>query len=254
MSSEERASWLWRPAPRRDPALRLLCLPYAGGRAQLFGGWPTLLPGDVELAAVQLPGRGARTREPPFTRSGPLVEALADAVEPELEPSYAIFGHSIGALLGYELARRLRGRGLPQPVALIVASSPAPHVMQGGTALAEAAEEAVVEQLQPLGDDSSALSREARALLLPYLRADLEVYDTYEHEPGEPLACPIRAFGGRADSVVDRDELEAWGELTTAGCSVRTIPGEHFFMSAAEAVLVQAVARDLEGLRRAVAA
>jgi medium-chain acyl-[acyl-carrier-protein] hydrolase len=237
--------WLWRPVPRAAAELRLLCLSYAGGRAQLFGKWPQHLPPEIEVAAVQLPGRGTRTRERPFIRARPIVDALADALEPELDVPLAVFGHSIGALLGFELARTLRERGLPEPVALMVAAAPAPQLPREQSSLADAAEEAVVSQLQPLGGDGSALTREARALLLPYLRADLEVYDTYEYEPGEPLDCPIAAFGGRTDRVVSRADLEAWEEQSTAETSVRMLPGDHFFIHRAESVLVHAVGQAL---------
>lgn len=243
--------WLWLPLPRRAPALRLLCLAYAGGRPQVFSTWPSLLPHDVEVAAVELPGRGARSRERPHTRVRPLVDALATAIEADLDAPYAIFGHSLGALLGFELARELRDRGLPPPEALLVASSPAPHMPMTEGSLAELAESAVAAQLEELGASrASGLTAEARSLLLPYLRADLELYDTYEYVPGDPLDMPIAAYGGRFDAVVSEEELAAWEEQTAARFGgVRLLPGDHFFLHAADGVLAAAVARELEALR-----
>ncbi len=243
--------WLWLPRQRPGRELRLLCLAYAGGRPQVFSTWPSLLPPDVEVAAVELPGRGPRTRERPRTRVRPLVDELATAIESDLDTPYAIFGHSLGALLGFELAREVRARGLPSPLALLVASSPAPHLPMSAGSLAELAESAVAAQLEELGAPrASSLTAEAQSLLLPYLRADLELYDSYAYEAGEPLDCPVSAYGGRFDAVVAEADLAAWAEQTTASFGgVRLLPGDHFFLHAADGVLVQAVARELERLR-----
>src|SRR5271170_5577451 len=120
----------WIPFRKSDPKaqLRLFCFPYAGAGALIFHKWSDALPREVEVCPIQLPGRGARLTEPPFTKLSCLIEALVRALDPLLDMPFAFFGHSLGALVGFELARELRRLARPQPVRLVVSAARAPRI------------------------------------------------------------------------------------------------------------------------------
>jgi medium-chain acyl-[acyl-carrier-protein] hydrolase len=233
-------AWL---SPRRagaPPAIRLLALPYAGGDTPIFAAWPDLLPWEIELVPVQLPGRGRRALEPAYAAIGPLVHALADAITAELadEPGpptpLAIFGHSMGALVGFELSRELRRRGGPEPRHLLVAGRPAPQLPSRYGPLSELPDAELFDQLHrrygyalpaaegPLDDLLDAMR--------PTVRADLKVSETYAYVEEPPLDCPITAFGGLADPTLLREEQDAWRHQTRGPFRTRMLPGGHFFL------------------------
>ncbi len=183
---------------------------------------------------MQLPGRESRRRHPPFTEIGPLVDALTGAVGPALDRPYTLFGHSLGALIAFELARGLRRRALPDPVELYVSACDAP---QGRTRPAEPAihtrsETALVDHLRRLGGTPEAVLTNAAAMraLLPAIRADLAMLSAYTYPPGPPLTCPIMVFGGTADRSVTAAQLAGWAEQTQGECQVRLVPDDHFFV------------------------
>lgn len=234
MGDPAAGAWLAFPRPTPEARLRLICLPYTGAGASLFRRWPELLPPDIEVCAVQLPGRENRRCEQSFTRIGPLVEALAGVVRPLLDKPYALFGHSLGALVAFELARRLRSRDLPEPIVLCVSACDAP---QGRTAETEPAihvlpDAAVIEHVRRLGGTPEEVLGNAGLMraLLPAIRADLAVLETYTYEHEEPLTCPIAVFSGAEDRAIGSADLAAWQEQTRGHCPVRLLPGDHFFM------------------------
>jgi medium-chain acyl-[acyl-carrier-protein] hydrolase len=233
---------------RGEPRVRLLCFPYAGGAATAFREWGDVLPADIQVHAVQLPGREWRLREEPFRRVEPLVDALAEALEPLLPAVF--FGHSLGALIGFELARGLRARGLPEPEHLFVSAYRAPHLPQIEPALHDAPDEVFRTSLRTLdGTPEELLSNEElMSLVLPTIRADFELSDTYAHEPEAPLACPISVFGGLADHVTPRERLEPWSEHTTGSFKLRMVPGGHFFVNESRELVLRAIFQDLMGL------
>jgi len=239
--------WLVRPQPIARPRLRLFCFPHAGGSPPIFNAWPNYLPANVEVTAVHLPGRGARFREPACRRLQPLLQALVGALEPQLDRPFALFGHSMGALVAFELARALQLRAR-LPHVLLVAAAPAPHLPLVGPPAHELPDTELVAHLQRLNGTPAELleNEEMLSLLLPSLRADLAVYETYHYQEAPPLACPIVAFGGQDDEHVDRAHLAAWKLHTTVGCAVQLFPGDHFFLSNARPALLQAIAREVE--------
>ncbi len=231
------------PRPNAGAAWRLFCFPYAGGGLPAFRGWAEGLP-TMEVWSAQLPGRGARIHEPPFTRMRPLVEWLAGEIVPLLDRPAAFFGHSLGALAAFELARELRRAGQPMPAHLFLSACGAPHRPAARPpihALPEAEFLAEVRRLN--GTPASLLENdELMRLLLPALRADFAARETYQHRPEPPLDCPCSVFGGSQDARVSRETLDAWREHTTAAFSLQMFPGDHFFAFTDARLVLEAIA------------
>lgn len=240
--------------PRRAPArVRLFCFPYAGGGTPVYRDWQRLLPDEVEVCAAQLPGRGTRLQEPAFTDAGALVEAVAEAITPYLDLPFALFGHSMGAIVSFELARLLRDRHGPAPAHLFVSGRPAPQAPLDRERTFDLPEPLFWEKLRGLnGTPAEVLEHpELRELMLPLLRADFSVVETYAYRPGPPLDCPLTAFGGVADAEVSRAQVEAWGEMTTGPFAARVVPGDHFFLNDpwTRELMLRDIARELRAFR-----
>jgi medium-chain acyl-[acyl-carrier-protein] hydrolase len=213
----------------------VFCFPFAGGGATFYRPWAQLAPPSLAICPVQLPGREERLFEQPFDRMQPLVAAAADELLPFLDRRYALFGHSMGALVAYELAQALRARGAPAPLHLFVSGAPAPHRAAEIVPIFDLPEEPFMAALRRYGGlpDEVLQSRELLDLLLPRLRVDLAVTGTYVWSDRPPLAFPITAFGGEEDVTVSPDVVKAWREHTVAAFDAHMFPGGHFFLSAA---------------------
>lgn len=241
------ATWISRAHPHPAARLRLYCVPYAGGNDGMFRTWWQELPGDVEVCAVRLPGRDERRREPLVSRSTLLVQALADALGPAAAQPYALYGHSMGARVAFELARELRRRGHPEPTLLAVSGRRAPHLPERDP-LHALPTDLLVTRLRALGGlpDVVLAEPELMAMFLPILRADLAVNEIDAYRPDEPLTCPIVAFGGERDDRCRRDELCAWRDHTRGAFAFEIYPGGHFFVNTARRDLLAALSRALE--------
>jgi medium-chain acyl-[acyl-carrier-protein] hydrolase len=227
--------------------LRLFCLPYAGAGAAIFRTWADGLPEDVEVCPIQYPGRGTRLMQTSFTRLSPLVEALAEAVAPLLDRPFAVFGHSLGALVGFELARTLRRRCGVQPMRLFVSADRAPQIPPRERPIHGLPEAEFLAELRRLNGTPGRVLEHAELMriMLPVLRADFAVYETYAYSQEPPLDCVIFGFGGLQDRKVRRGDLEAWREQTRAAFSVRMFPGDHFFLNTNQALLLQVLSDEL---------
>lgn len=241
--------WLSCPKPNPDATVRLFCFPYSGAAASIYYPWAEMLPPNIEVCPVQLPGHGTRLREPLATRLAPQVEAVAASLTPALDRPFAFFGHSMGALISFELARYLRRLGRPGPVHLFVSGHGAPHLPDRNPPLHGLPEPEFVAKLRELNGTPEEVLRheELLQLLIPVLRADFAVCETYVYQAEPPLPCPISAYGGLADGYVNREELAAWQEQTASRFSLRMFPGDHFYLNQASnrAHLLTALARDL---------
>ena len=247
--------WIIRPRPNPRAALRLVCLPYAGGGASMFRTWPDALPRDVELLAIELPGRERRIKERPFDQLAPLVTALTDAITPELRAPFAIFGHSLGALVGFGLARELRRRGHGGPVHLFASGRRAPQLPETSPMHA-LPEPQFLARLRRLGGVPEAVLQEAElmAVFLPVLRADFKVSETAGVPYEAPLACPITALGGRTDELAFPDELDAWRAQTSAAFDRQMFAGGHFFLQGERAGVLACLSSRLAGIATPTAA
>jgi medium-chain acyl-[acyl-carrier-protein] hydrolase len=237
-----KSSWFSPPAADMNPRVRLLCCPCAGGGPSSYALWRRdLKPWGIEVRALQLPGREGRMAERPLTDHQSIVEMASDEAARLLDVPYVVFGHSMGALIAFELVRRLRARGLPLPVCLMVAGAGAPHRTQYERPLHQIADDSrFVDAVQHEygGIPAEVLAhKELLKLLVPALRADLRVVETYAYVEGPPLPVSIAAYGGTRDATVTADDLQAWGTHTTAPFSSRMFEGDHFFVHAVRAAL-----------------
>lgn len=240
------------PKPNADARIRLFCLPFAGGGASIYHGWPRAFSRDVELRAVQLPGRESRLREPRIKSATALAQAVAEAIAPQLDRPYALLGYSMGALLALETARALRRHGHPAPAHLFVAAFRAPQVPPVVPPLANLPDElllnAVREHYQPPKD--ALQIPELRALFLPVLRDDIALVDDYVYYAEPLLTCGIDAYVGAQDRSTPVAAAERWRDHTSAAFSLSVLPGNHFFVGAAMSALQRKVASRLEALMR----
>lgn len=244
------SAWVRPPQPNPQARLRLFCFPYAGGGASVYRLWPEALPAQIEVCPVQLPGREGRMQEAPFTRLVPLVQTLARVLRPYLDIPFAFFGHSLGALISFELARQLRRQVDLSPVRLFMAACSAPQLSNPGPPIHQLPEAAFVAELRRLDGTPELILEDPNLLdlFLPLLRADFELYETYTYLAEAPLDCPLSAFGGLQDRRVDRGALAAWRDQTTGDLSLRMFPGNHFFLESDRWLLLQAVTQDLAPL------
>lgn len=212
----------------------VFCLPFAGGGASFYRPWMQLAPRTFAMVPVQPPGREDRLFEPSFESMPELVHAAADALTPFLRQPYALFGHSMGGMIAYELAQELRRRGAPQPAHLVVSGAPAPHVAAEIPPIYHLPEPQLVAEIRRryggLPDEILG-SRELLDLLLPRLRADLSVTGTYVYRDSPPLTIPITAFGGESDETVTPPMIAAWREHTVTRFHSEILPGGHFFLN-----------------------
>lgn len=223
-------TWLecFRPNPRAR--LRLFCLPYAGAGASLYRSWWRDLPDEIEVWAFQLPGRERRLREPRLTELSPVLEGAGDALAMRLELPFALFGHSFGAMLSFELTRYLRRRFGVTPKHLFVSGYSAPHLPLPNRWTPLSDEQFITKMRDLQGTPEEVLQHpELMQLFLPLLRADLELLEAYRHQTEPPLECSITAFGGAADPEVACATVEQWRWHTTGAFNCHILAGDHFF-------------------------
>ncbi len=238
--------WIAFHKPRPEARLRLFCLPFAGGGAISYREWPAEVPAEIEVIPVQLPGRERRLREPSFTRMDPLIDALSAAMAPYLDKPFAIFGHSMGAAIGYEWARLLKREQGLAPEKLLVSARRAPHLSSEDKHYLLPDQEFISHLREMNGTPSEVLENpELMQLLLPLLRADFELNDTHEPLLQPLLDCPVTVYGGLEDAEVSRDDLTAWVDVTTGGYKLRMFAGDHFYLHDGRDSLIGAVVEDL---------
>lgn len=243
-------SWIFCPKPHPQARLRLFCFPCAGGLAAAYSTWSDNLPSDVEVCLVQLPGRGSRIRERPFTSISDLVQTLVPILQPHLNIPFAFFGHSLGALLGFETARQLRRQVNPIPTHLFTCSSSAPQrpTLNPIHSLPEAAFVAELSHRYNAIPQAVLQNNELMQLFLPVLRADLTMLETYVYTNEKPLDCPITAFGGLQDSATSSVNLVEWREQTQSFFTLQMFPGDHFFLHSNKLPFLQVLSQHIEQL------
>jgi medium-chain acyl-[acyl-carrier-protein] hydrolase len=248
MTMKPGSSWIARVKSR--PALRLFCFPYAGGGASIFRQWGGLLPSEIDVCPIYLPGRESRLREPAFTDMTTLVQTLTDVLRPYIDVPFALAGHSMGGVIAFEFARALRANQMRDPAYLFVSAQRAPQLPPRHAPIHHLTGEAFNKALARLGGTPQAVleHKELMELLFPVLRADFTLYENYSYTSVSPLDCPISAFYGEQDHLVSEYELAAWREQTSSTFAVRGIPGNHFFIHGSQEPFLHSIAGDLRSL------
>lgn len=246
---------LWVANDRRaedSGAVRqLFCFPHAGGGPSFFRPWRAALQPENAVRRVLLPGREWRLEEPPFRHIADLMEPLCAALGPFLDQPYALFGHSMGAVVAYEVARRFSDAGPAGPACLIVSGHRAPGLAGKRPPLSGLPDHEFLAEVARLnGIPAEVLSEpELLDMLLPALRADFELAETYQPFPGGGLDCPVVAYMGTSDPEVEYTEMLAWREVTTGRFKMRVFPGDHFYLKGGRPDVLNAVREDLHFAR-----
>ncbi len=240
--------WVICPQPNSQARLRLFCFPYAGAGASIFQTWSDRLPSEIELCAIQLPGRESRLRESPPTLLKPVIQTLLPLLKPYLDLPFALFGHSMGALLSFELIRQLRRQNYPLPVHLFVSGNNAPQLPDLKPPIHRLPDSQFIEKIKDFNGTPDEVLQDTKLMqqYLPALRADFAILETYFYANEPPLDCPITAFGGLEDPKVSQAELTAWGQQTKADFNLQMFAGNHFFLHSARQELLRAISTQLE--------
>jgi medium-chain acyl-[acyl-carrier-protein] hydrolase len=225
-------AWVRRAKLPRPPRVTLFCLPFAGGGASVFREWPAGLPAGIEVCPVHLPGRESRFGEPAIGDIDALVDPLLEGLLPHLGGPFALFGHSMGGLIAFELADRLRRRGVT-PAWFFASGVRAPHLPPRPELRHALPDDQFLAAVRQLNGAPPVLleNPEIMSLMLPTLRLDFQLAETYRYRPRPPLDCPVAAFGGRDDRDVPRADLEPWRQQTTGHFEMHVLPGDHFFIT-----------------------
>lgn len=234
-------TWLARQPIRGECRLRMFCLPFAGGGAQIYRNYAQMLPDGVEVCAVQLPGRERRFGEPALTSVGEIVTCMLPIMGQLVDVPYVVLGHSLGALTGFELIRGMRRAEMPLPVHLIASGHRGPQLPDPDSPIHDLPDGDFIEELTKLNGTPVEVfeSPELVELMLPLLRADFAAAETYLYVDEQPLECPITALGGDSDPLVGVSEIEAWREQTTAAFDPHTLTGDHFFFQQSQTQFLQ---------------
>jgi surfactin synthase thioesterase subunit len=227
------AEWLLRFRSPQRATVTLLCFPHAGGGATSFRSWADLVPPGVQVVAVQYPGRQNRFGEPCIDQMAPLVDGIVAAVHRGLDGPVALFGHSMGAVVAFEAARRLRTSDTVRVVRLFASAGPAPSARRSqGVHLRD--DEGLVAYIRELGGPGADVLKheEMREIALPMVRSDIRLIETYRFEPGAALDCPVTAIAGDRDHTFSVVDARRWAMHTVGGLDVHSLPGDHFYLDA----------------------
>jgi len=239
----------WIPFKSEGTAVRcrIFCFPHAGGSAATYRPLRRLMPPEIDLCPVQLPGRAGRLNEPAYSSMSALMEQLHRALQPLLTVPFGFFGHSVGSWMAYEAARQLRSNDGRAAVHLFVSSRNSPkRACADPPPVRSRSDDDLLAILRRFGGTPAAIMQrpELMAALLPALRADLALIDGYAVDPHDSIACPITAFGG-ADDVSHAGTLQSWSEFTREGFRTCIFPGGHFYFSTAAGALAREIVQDL---------
>ena len=248
------AQWVVIPRPNPKAAIRLICIPHAGGGVSSFRGWSERI-GIAEVGIVELPGRGSRLREPVVESVAAAADGLVETMSRGPAAPTALFGHGLGALIAFEAARRLEAQGWPM-LALFVSGRRAPSLPASGPALSRLPLEHLVEEAQRRSDViplDAALDRDSIRLLIPGVRADFAMLDGYVYQPGAPLRCPIVACGAASDPDASRNDQAAWRAETSARFSLHVFAGDASYLQREREAVTALIANQLSVMASALA-
>jgi surfactin synthase thioesterase subunit len=239
-------TWFRCPETRPWASMRLFCLPHAGGSAVFYRPWAKEVGPAVEVHAVQYPGRADRMAEALVTDAHQLARLVAGAMAPLMDRPAALFGHSMGAVLAYEVARLLQERG-SAPVHVFASGTRPPHDRGDDRVSARDDDGVVAEMIELGGTDAEALrDPELRELVLPYVRNDFALIEDYRHKDGTRLSVPLTAIVGDADPHVTPEQARGWEQVTDGRFALKVLPGGHFYLTEQQPAVIAEILRTLE--------
>lgn len=240
--------WIIRPKINWNARLRLICFPFTGGSASAFSKWPDLLPPDIELCAIQLPGRQKRLMEPPYKNIYEAIESLSSFLKPHLDLPLAIFGDCTGALLAFELCRSLRKKYEIVPWYLFVTCCRAPQLPYKKKPIYDLPDDQLKEEMVRLSVVPEWLRKNGKVFsaFLPLLRADFEMVETYKYTVDGYFNFPITVCAGKHDNTCDQEEINAWCNQTNAKFHIETLEGGHNLSETNLIALTNIISSDLE--------
>jgi medium-chain acyl-[acyl-carrier-protein] hydrolase len=249
-SSTEPDKWFVCPRVQPDAQSRIFRFPDAGGGPSVFSSWSAQLPDSIESHIIHYPGRGSRYNEAPVRSLIALTSDLSQAIQPLLDKPYTFFGHSLGGLVAFELARRLCQNGLPQPSVIFISACGAPHIPDTQPPIHALPKSEFINSLKRLNGIPNEIinNTEVLDLFLPTVRADLELIERYEHKTDRPLDVPIFALGGLDDHRINRERLEGWADYTSAGFRSTYFPGDHFFINTDRDSVIASIVGEIDTL------
>ncbi len=240
-------AWIQRFHPAPQSRIRLVCFPHAGGSASFYSPMSASLSPGVEVLAVQYPGRQDRRADKPIGNIPELADRIFEVLQLHVDRPLAFFGHSMGAVVAFEVARRLEQKANTAPVVLFASSWRAPSKHRHEAVHLRDDEGLVVELKSLNGTDVKLLDdEELLRMILPAVRSDFKALETYTFSPGPMLSCPISVFIGEADPKTTVDEARAWRQHGKGGFHIRIFPGGHFYLIAHQAAVIKEISRGLE--------
>ncbi len=245
--------WVVCPKEQPDARVRLFCFPYAGGGASVFFNWIENISNEIELCMVKLPGRENRFNEKPYRRISDLINDLTPAILPVLNMPFMFFGHSLGAHISFYMSRYLRKYNLPLPTHIFISGARAPHLPEKPDALHYTMEEKeFIDKLIKFGGmvDEVLHNRDLLDMVLPVLRADIEMLNTMKYTEDEPLDCSITSLWGMSDKRVSREDAEAWNAHTSKDFNLKMIQGKHLFINTNLDEVINIINQEVAGYRR----
>ena len=243
MRQKKEIPWIFPIKTSPTARMRLFCFPYAGGSPQVFKSWADRLPAETEVFSILLPGRGARLFDPLYSDMDTLVPTIAKEIKPHLEKPFVFFGHSMGAMIGFELTHLLLEQHNRRPLHLILSGRFSPEHKSPRRPLHNLEDKELIEELKRLNGTPRELleHEEMMELMLGSLRADFSVCETYRYQPKQPLPCPLTVFGGHEDPDVAEHQLVTWKNYTTGPFELEMFDGDHFFIQSNEVLVLKRI-------------
>lgn len=237
--------WVKQPAPNSTARMRLFCFSYAGGSASVFKKWPNYLSNEIEMCAIQLPGREGRFSEKAYTELSQLIDALVKELIPYMDRPFVFYGHSMGTLIAFELARKLRRLDQQGPEHIFVSGRCAPQTDDPEVPLHKLSDKDFIEGLRRYNGTPEAVfnDKDIMALLVPLIRADFTVCETYSYYHEEPLDCPISAYAG--EDEISKRYIDDWAIQTSHSFKAEIFPGDHFFINTHQKQFVSAISESI---------
>lgn len=234
-------NWITCPHPEPNAQVRLFCLPFAGGGASIYRPWGKLLGSEIEVCPIQLPGRENRFSETPIKQAQAMAQSLANQIQLYSNKPFFIYGHSMGALLAFELARALQENGMDMPQGIFLAAHRAAHLPRKREALYALPDDQFIDRLKRFGGFPQEVldSKELLAFLMPTLKADFTLCDTYQFQSGTVLQCPLHLLAGNDDIEASPDVVEPWSQHTADVAKLHVLSAGHFFLRTHQDELIQ---------------